>query len=118
MNTLDAIVDILKREGVEFLSCYPTTPPHRGVGQSRPAPRHLPSGKGGHQCCGRLYPHPQCEEDRSLDLPAHPINFCQLDEGIIRMGYLPAQTTGKMVKITGSVIRYQTLPTRNGKRVV
>jgi len=26
MNTLDAIVDILKREGVEFLSCYPTTP--------------------------------------------------------------------------------------------
>ena len=26
MNTLDAIVDILKREGVEFLSCYSTTP--------------------------------------------------------------------------------------------
>lgn len=26
MNVLDAIVEILKREGVEFLSCYPTTP--------------------------------------------------------------------------------------------
>jgi len=26
MNTLDSIIDILKREGVEFLSCYPTTP--------------------------------------------------------------------------------------------
>ncbi|MBI4337398.1 MAG: thiamine pyrophosphate-requiring protein [Chloroflexi bacterium] len=26
MKTIDAIVEVLKREGVEFLSCYPTTP--------------------------------------------------------------------------------------------
>ncbi|MSQ33966.1 MAG: hypothetical protein EXR60_06085, partial [Dehalococcoidia bacterium] len=26
MRVFDAIVEILKREGVEFLSCYPTTP--------------------------------------------------------------------------------------------
>ena len=26
MNTIDTITEILKREGVEFLSCYPTTP--------------------------------------------------------------------------------------------
>ena len=26
MNTVDAIAEILKREGVEYLSCFPTTP--------------------------------------------------------------------------------------------
>ena len=26
MNTIDTITEILKREGVEYLSCYPTTP--------------------------------------------------------------------------------------------
>ena len=31
---------------------------------------------------------------------------------------LPIVPTGKHVKIVGSVIRYQTPPTRNGKRVV
>jgi len=31
---------------------------------------------------------------------------------------LPSIATGKTVKIIGSVIRYQTPPTRNGKRVV
>ena len=54
----------------------------------------------------------------SLDLSAHPLDFCRLDEDIVRMCDLPAQATGKTVKIAGSVIRYQTPPTRNGKRVV
>ena len=31
---------------------------------------------------------------------------------------LPSISTGKRVKLVGSVIRYQTPPTRNGKRVV
>jgi error-prone DNA polymerase len=31
---------------------------------------------------------------------------------------LPSVATGKAVKIVGSVIRYQTPPTRNGNRVV
>ena len=26
MNTIDTITEILKREGVEYLSCFPTTP--------------------------------------------------------------------------------------------
>jgi error-prone DNA polymerase len=31
---------------------------------------------------------------------------------------LPSITTGKTIRIVGSVIRYQTPPTRNGNRVV
>jgi error-prone DNA polymerase len=54
----------------------------------------------------------------SLDLSAHPLDFCRLDDDVIRMVDLPAQATGKTVKIAGSVIRYQTPPTRNGNRVV
>ncbi len=53
----------------------------------------------------------------SLDLAAHPLDFCSLD-GITRMKDLPRQATGKVVRIAGSVIRYQTPPTRNGKRVL
>lgn len=53
-----------------------------------------------------------------LDLSAHPLDFCDLDDGFTRMKDLPAIATGKTVKIAGSVIRYQTPPTRNGKRVV
>ena len=54
----------------------------------------------------------------SLDLSAHPLDFFPMDAGIIRMKDLRSQPTGRMVKIVGSVIRYQTPPTRNGKRVV
>jgi error-prone DNA polymerase len=53
-----------------------------------------------------------------LDLSAHPLDFCDLNDGFTRMKDLPAIATGKTVKIAGSVIRYQTPPTRNGKRVV
>jgi error-prone DNA polymerase len=53
-----------------------------------------------------------------LDLSAHPLDFCNLDDGFTRMKDLPAIATGRTVKIAGSVIRYQTPPTRNGKRVV
>jgi error-prone DNA polymerase len=53
-----------------------------------------------------------------LDLSAHPLDFCDLKDGITRMKDLPTIATGKTVKIAGSVIRYQTPPTRNGKRVV
>jgi error-prone DNA polymerase len=54
----------------------------------------------------------------SLDLSAHPLDFFQIDSGVIRMKDLQSQPTGRTVKIIGSVIRYQTPPTRNGKRVV
>ncbi len=54
----------------------------------------------------------------SLDLSAHPFDFIRLDDGIVRMKDLAAVATGKRVTIAGSVIRYQTPPTRNGNRVV
>jgi len=54
----------------------------------------------------------------SLDLSSHPLDFLPLREGFIRMGDLSKIATGQTVKIVGSVIRYQTPPTRNGNRVV
>jgi error-prone DNA polymerase len=54
----------------------------------------------------------------SLDLSGHPFDFIKLDDDIVRMKDLPAVATGKKVSIAGSVIRYQTPPTRNGNRVV
>ena len=54
----------------------------------------------------------------SLNLSAHPLDFLPSDNGFSRMKDLPSVATGRTVRITGSVIRYQTLPTRNGNRVV
>jgi error-prone DNA polymerase len=54
----------------------------------------------------------------SLNLSAHPLDFYALDEGVTRMRDLHSIPGGKAVKIAGSVIRYQTPPTRNGNRVV
>ncbi|MFC1901354.1 DNA polymerase III subunit alpha [Chloroflexota bacterium] len=54
----------------------------------------------------------------SLDLSAHPLDFLSLDDGIIRIKDLNSLATGSNVRIAGSVIRYQTPPTRNGKRVI
>ncbi len=54
----------------------------------------------------------------SLNLSAHPLDFYPLDNGFTRMKDLPKIATGRTVRIAGSVIRYQTPPTRNGNRVV
>ena len=54
----------------------------------------------------------------SLDLSAHPLDFCNLQNGFTRIKDLSPLPAGKAVKIAGSVIRYQTPPTRTGKRVV
>jgi len=54
----------------------------------------------------------------SLDLSAHPLDFLNLDNGFTRMKDLPSVKTGQTVEIAGSVIRYQTPPTRNGHRVL
>jgi error-prone DNA polymerase len=54
----------------------------------------------------------------SLDLSAHPLEFLSMDQSYTRMKDLRSVATGKEVKIAGSVIRYQTPPTRNGNRVV
>ncbi|MFC1998754.1 DNA polymerase III subunit alpha [Chloroflexota bacterium] len=54
----------------------------------------------------------------SLDLSGHPLDFCKLDEGVTKMKDLPSLAAGTKIKIIGSVIRYQTPPTRNGNRVV
>jgi len=54
----------------------------------------------------------------SLDLSAHPLDSYNLDGRITKMKDLPSIATGKRIKIAGSVIRYQTPPTRNGNRVV
>jgi len=53
-----------------------------------------------------------------IDLSAHPLDFYPLDDSFIRMKDLPFVPTGKRVQVAGSVIRYQTPPIRNGKRVV
>jgi error-prone DNA polymerase len=54
----------------------------------------------------------------SLDISAHPFDINPPGEEFTRMKDLPGIATGSTVKIAGSVIRYQTPPTRNGKRVV
>jgi error-prone DNA polymerase len=54
----------------------------------------------------------------SLNLSAHPLDFCTLDSGVTRMNDLHSIPRGETVKIVGSVIRYQTPPTRNGNRVI
>jgi error-prone DNA polymerase len=54
----------------------------------------------------------------SLDLSAHPLDFYDSDNGITRMKDLASIPTGRRIKLAGSVIRYQTPPTRSGKRVV
>ena len=54
----------------------------------------------------------------SLSLSAHPLDFYAFDDGFTKMKDLPSIATGKTIKIVGSVIRYQTPPTRNGSRVV
>ncbi|MFC2062762.1 DNA polymerase III subunit alpha [Chloroflexota bacterium] len=54
----------------------------------------------------------------SLCLSAHPLDFYSFDGDITRMKDLPLIATDKTIRIAGSVIRYQTPPTRNGNRVV
>ncbi len=54
----------------------------------------------------------------SLNLSAHPLDFYPLGNGFTRMKDLSKIATGRTVRIAGSVIRYQTPPTRNGNRVV
>ena len=54
----------------------------------------------------------------SLDLSAHPLDFCNFDDGVVRMKDLHSIATGRTIRIVGSVIRYQTPPTRNGNKVV
>ena len=52
-----------------------------------------------------------------LDLSAHPLDFVNL-KGITRISELRGLSMGKDVTVVGSVIRYQTPPTRNRKRVM
>jgi len=54
----------------------------------------------------------------SMNLSAHPLDFLPSGNGFTKMKDLPAVATGKRVQIIGSVIGYQTPPTRNGNRVV
>jgi error-prone DNA polymerase len=54
----------------------------------------------------------------SLDLSTHPLDFYDSDNGITRMKDLPSIPAGRRVKLVGSVIRYETPPTRSGKRVI
>ncbi|MFC2045184.1 DNA polymerase III subunit alpha [Chloroflexota bacterium] len=54
----------------------------------------------------------------SLDLSSHPLEYLSLDKSYTRMKDLCLVATGISVKIAGSVIRYQTPPTRNSNRVV
>lgn len=54
----------------------------------------------------------------SLDLSAHPLDFVSVGSSFTKIKDLPFMATGRTIKIAGSVIRYQTPPTRNGNRVV
>ena len=44
MQVMDAIVEILKREGISTLFCYPTTPIIEAAVAAGHTPRHLPAG--------------------------------------------------------------------------
>jgi DNA-directed DNA polymerase III PolC len=54
----------------------------------------------------------------SLNLTAHPLDIMVLNNEFTPMKDLKAIKTGNTVRIAGSVIRYQTPPTRNGNRVM
>jgi error-prone DNA polymerase len=54
----------------------------------------------------------------SLDISCHPLDMLSVENSLTKMKDLSATPTGEMVTIAGSVIRYQTPPTRGGKRVV
>ncbi len=54
----------------------------------------------------------------SLNLSAHPLDFLPTGKEFTRIKDLPEMATGKRIRIIGSVIGYQSPPTRNGKRVV
>lgn len=54
----------------------------------------------------------------SLDLSAHPLDFCAIHDKFTKIRDLCLMPPGKAVNIAGSVIRYETPPTRNGNRVV
>jgi len=54
----------------------------------------------------------------SLELSAHPLDFCAIHDKFTKIRDLRLMHPGKAVNIAGSVIRYQTPPTRNGNRVV
>jgi error-prone DNA polymerase len=54
----------------------------------------------------------------SLDISTHPLDFFDTGTGVTQMKDLKHKGTGNTVSIAGSVIRYQTPPTRNGKRVM
>jgi DNA polymerase III alpha subunit len=54
----------------------------------------------------------------SLDISFHPLDMLPVGNSLTKMKDLSAIPTGEMVTIAGSVIRYQTPPTRGGKRIV
>jgi error-prone DNA polymerase len=54
----------------------------------------------------------------SLNLSAHPLDFYHSANGITKMKDLPSIPAGRRVKLVGSVIRYETPPTKSGRRVV
>ena len=54
----------------------------------------------------------------SLDLSAHPLDFYEKNGDFTHIKDLKSIDTGETAKIAGSVIRYQTPPTRNENRVV
>jgi error-prone DNA polymerase len=54
----------------------------------------------------------------SLNTSSHPLDLYYLDNNATKMKDLPLIPTGQHVRLAGSVIRYQTPPTRNDRRVV
>jgi error-prone DNA polymerase len=54
----------------------------------------------------------------SFSISAHPLDFHHFNKEFVRIKDIRFAATGSTVKIVGSVIRYQTPPTRNGNRVV
>lgn len=54
----------------------------------------------------------------TLNLSAHPMDVLYKGDGLTWIKDLPSVATGKTVHIAGSVIRYQTPPTRNDHRVL
>ncbi len=54
----------------------------------------------------------------SFSMAGHPLDFYYHDGGFTRIKDIRFAATGSNITIIGSVVRYQTPPTRNGNRVV
>jgi len=99
---IPALLKLRHRNGSALKALFPEVEPHKATDTVY---------------CGRTKMLIE-RELLSLDLSAHPLDFYEKNGDFTHIKDLKSIDTGETVKIAGSVIRYQTPPTRNGNRVV